>query len=295
MSVLIKRFLLITTLLLLTTSCLVNKGDKLASFPITLPATLRQFEGGEWTEYVISGYRLSPLGQTSNISGTMNITWSNDSITNPVTSKLLPVLRVTTTIDIGGEETATVQFFTQQPADAVDAGSLSLRAIMGTDKENLYWLETDTSGVTPEPVQVLWSPFETETDGIDITNHNYQFDVIGSCTQANCTHEGVLEMATNRLNSSVDRVETQYGYFDTYRMEYGGHFRPAVAISSAIDPRFACGVGSLQNISASEGSFYNYHPAIGIVRMINTCATGGYTTTYTATLRDTNINVSTTP
>jgi len=98
---------------------------------------------------------------------------------------------------------------------------------------------------------------------------------------------GVMQYLPSRENS----VETQYGYFDTYRMIYDISYSPVSSISAAIDPRLWCGAGADKSVE-SHNSYYNFHPEIGIVRMNNYCNNGSYTVYINATLSDTNIELT---
>ncbi len=284
------RFALTLGLALVLESCLVHTDKTLKTYPIR-QQVMRIIQGGEHMEYVVTGFRLLPTLQSENIHGSMTVDWQLDSIFNPTTSLSMNVLKATTNLDILGTETATVQYFTQSPVDAVDAGSLYLVATQGASKDDLYWVETDASHITPEPVKVLWSPLDPN----DATLHPYAFDIISSCNAGGCDKlNGSLVLNGNQIERTpdnqvvIEKIETQYGNFYTYRVGYSGTLYSAETLTASVDPRLSCAVGA-QGYSKIDPSFYNINPDIGIVRMVNTCVVAGITLELNATLRDSNI------
>ena len=258
-------------------------------FSVSLPAQLRQLEGGEWSEFTLEMSSTGNDGIEKPISyGIMTVFWEKVTVSDPKTGENIPMLREWTSIGFQHLSQYSELYYVQTPAGDSDAGSLGLRIIQGRAPGELLWVEMSTGGQISNEVKVVSSPFETSASGIDLHDHAYEYDVIGECIGTGCVPLWRVNMTSNQLGSKKEQIETLFGKFDVYRVNLSGVFSPAAPVSLPVSPRLVCGM-FWRNEMSMDGSYYDIHPNIGIVSTVSRCSGTDGSMVVTARLKDTSV------
>lgn len=277
----------------LLSGCLVNPDKVIAkeygiTVDLTYGAQLRIYQDLDRNEYVVSGFLYPTGGGVTDLFGNMYTFWEpkldlNDQFNGPLVDAMRE--RTVMSLELDTIITTLDRYISQAPIDATDpltlgliGGTKSLIGIADNTVNGVTWA-TDGAGTSVRaPVPVFWSPMEQDIIGIDTNDHAQTFYMINECDSVStCKPNGSVSYTQHQIVARV-MVNTLYGRFDTYRIDYSGTFNPIYDGQPTLpDIRAHCYDGSVLQVSFS-GSMY-VHPEVGMVKMDNTCSAAGLGTT----------------
>lgn len=283
--------------LVVLASCLVDSKDQQPKeYTISLPASLPIYAPNDYiamryASYLVNGTAESPPNGINGIT----MRWVLSSLTEPFTPQLrTPLLRFTVQDAVG----TAVQYIRQDSTGIFIHGFGGLNSIIPEQKDT-FWPDKDgvlNSSAPPEPVQDFWSPF-TDSTGASTTlgvNHadalGMDYTVMGQCTSSACTPLAKFLFTEHQVSSTIEKISTPLGNFETYHLRYKGSMETSVMESAPphFDYRTSCWTPGIISTVTFEGDVWIY-PPVGPVKIQNLCTAGSYTLRYEAQIVGTNL------
>ena len=275
------------------TSCFVS-SDSGKTYELVQPTFQHVYLDNEYIRYNFTGDRI--IGGSTG-SGALETVWKiagnvNDPL-NPGTL-LPPFTTALSTLSIAGEEDiSSIQYLTQsQSTDSTDYGSIFLHAFDGQPPG--FWIDTNNDPSNLEKVQTLWSPFQDDSQGIDVIGQqrSVSFTIMSGCTPPRCTNANVAQYSETYKVTGIttNPISTLLGDFNAYQVDYNGTITASnITLAALVDIRAACAIHSTATQVTFSGSAYIY-PTIGPIMIDNHCNSGGATFNTRSYISATNIS-----
>ena len=286
--VLMKRIFRIAVLAIISAAtlsgCLVEKKDLVQIARTT--NELRVYQDGDFISYNVTATTIPLIGIPTTQNGTLTVQWSqHDDLTRPVTLTPVPVIKETSTLNLGGATNeGTVRYISQD--DLLNPGQITLHALEAGSLR--YWLSDDATDLDTTASSIFfYSPI------IPGIKPRTDFFAMDDCEgNANCNSGIGRYIDDQNVVGDSTAITTSLGKFlNPFQINFSGSSTPSPApLPVTFDVRNICDTDITQHGDAGIGTMF-VMPEIGMIRMENRCrrVLSSDIVIYTITIRSTNI------